>query len=422
MARIVLCTLGSLGDLHPYIAIAQALARRGHTPVLATHETYRVKIESLGLSFHPVRPELPDWGHEPELIHRWMDQRQGTERIVREFIMPAVHESYADTLAAATAGPVAADLLVSHPLTFTARLVAETTGIAWASSMLAPVGFLSVTDPSVLPNAELLSRFRGLGPGPLRAVYALGKAMAAPWADPVHKLRAELGLPATRENPIFEGQHSPELVLALFSHWLAEPQPDWPPRTTVTGFPFFEDETPLSPELERFLADGPAPIVFTLGSSAVHAPGSFYEESAAAARQLGRRAILLVGKAPRAEPSRDLLALDYAPYARLFPHAAVIVHQGGVGTTAEAMRSGRPQLIVPFAHDQPDNAERISRRGIGRTQQRSTYSASSAAHTLQEMLEDEPLQRRAREVGSHIRDEDGATAAAVELEGRTRRA
>jgi len=422
VARIVLCTLGSLGDLHPYIAVAQALARRGHTPVLATHETYRAKIEALGLAFHAVRPELPGWDHHPELIHRWMDQRHGTERIVREFVMPALHESYADTLAAATAGPVAADLLVSHPLTFTTRLVAETTGIAWASSLLAPLGFLSTTDPSVLPNAEVLARFRGLGPGPLRAVYALGKAMAAPWADPVHKLRAELGLPATRENPLFEGQHSPDLVLALFSHWLAKPQPDWPPRTKVTGFPFFEDETPLSPQLERFLEEGAAPIVFTLGSSAVHAAGAFYEESALVARHLGRRAVLLVGNAPGATPSRDLLTLGYAPYARLFPRAAAIVHQGGVGTTAEAMRSGRPQLIVPFAHDQPDNAERISRRGIGRTLQRSTYSAASAAHTLQEMLADEPLQQRAQEIGSHIRKEDGATTAAVELERRTRRA
>ena len=148
------------------------------------------------------------------------------------------------------------------------------------------------------------------------------------------------------------GQHSPQLVLALFSRVLAKPQPDWPARTVVAGAMLFNGAaTPeVSAELERFLAEGAPPIVFTLGTSAVEAAGSFYDVSAEAARRLSRRAVLLVGRHARNRPRAtgpDVLAVDYAPHAALFPRAAAIVHQGGAGTLHQALLAGRPTLVVP---------------------------------------------------------------------------
>ncbi len=175
---------------------------------------------------------------------------------------------------------------------------------------------------------------------------------------------------AAVDDPFFDDKHAPDLVLAMFSRMLGVPRPDWPPQAVVTGFAFYDGQEPeLAPDLAAFLEAGPRPIVFTLGSAAVFDPGRFFEESVRAASLVGRRAVLLVG--PFAErhalKSRDVGVFDYAPFSRLFPTADVVVHQGGSGTTGQAMRAGRPMVIVPYGHDQPDNAMRVSKLGIPET-------------------------------------------------------
>jgi UDP:flavonoid glycosyltransferase YjiC (YdhE family) len=415
-ARVVLTTFGSLGDLHPYLALALGLRARGHAPVVGTSPQYRDKVESLGLGFHPVGPDMGHWEADPALMRRVMDLRRGPAVVVREFAMPALRQSYQDTLAAAEG----ADLLVSHPLAFATRLVAEKQGIPWASAVLAPLSFFSTHDPPVLPAAGFLSRLRWLGPAFHRPLFALARWSVRSWTKPWRRLRAELGLPPLKGDVLFEGQHSPLLVLALFSKLLGARQPDWPPQTVVTGFPFLDDGEGLEPALARFLDEGPPPVVFTLGSSAVHDAGPFYQHSAAAARSLGVRAVLLVGRGTRNRPAwlpPGVAAFDYAPFSDLFPRAAVVVHQGGVGTTAQAMRAGRPMLVMPYSHDQPDNAARVARLGIARVLPRQRYTASSAAAELRRLL-GEPYPARAAEVGRRVRSEDGVAAACDALAQR----
>lgn len=415
--RIVLTTFGSLGDLHPYLALALALQARGHEPVIATSGYYRQKVESLGLRFRAIRPDFPDLEADPDLMRRIMDARRGGQVVIQEFVLPRLRESYADTLAAAAG----ADLLVSHVLTFTTRLVAEKQGIPWVSTSLQPFGFFSAHDPPVLAPVPFLALFRGLGPAFHRPLFALVRWSVRSWAEPWHQLRADVGLPPLRHSPLFRGQFSPFLVLALFSKLLADRQPDWPPQTLVTGFPFYDqDGAPGMPaELVRFLDAGPPPIVFTLGSSAVHDAGPFYEHSVAAARLLGRRAVLLVGKDPRNRPAtlpEGVAAFPYAPFSELFPRAAAIVHQGGVGTTGQAMRSGRPMLVMPYGHDQPDNASRLTRLGIARTIARRRYTPARAAAELRRLLDDPVYAQRARAVREQMQQEDGVTAACDALE------
>jgi UDP:flavonoid glycosyltransferase YjiC (YdhE family) len=419
--RIVLTTFGSLGDLHPYLAVALGLQARGHDAVVATSGYYREKVEGLRLGFRAVRPDRPDLDADPTLMRRVMDRRQGSDYVVRGLMMPALRESYEDTLAAADG----ADLLVSHMLTFTARLVAERRGIPWASTMLQPLGFFSAYDPPVLPPAAFLSKFRFLGPAFHRALFWCVRRRVRSWVEPWYRLRAEIGLPPTPDNPLFHGQHAPALVLALFSKVLADKQPDWPPQTVLTGFPFFDQggEAGMPAELARFLDAGPPPIVFTLGSSAVLDAGAFYDDSATAARLLGRRAVLLVGSDPRNRPAAlpdGVAAFEYAPYAELFPRAAAVVHSGGIGTTAEAMRAGRPMLVIPYAHDQPDNAARVTRLGIAATIPRDRYTPARAAAALRRLLDDPTCGKRAAEAGAAIRGEDGVRAACDALEGLLR--
>jgi UDP:flavonoid glycosyltransferase YjiC (YdhE family) len=415
--KIVLATLGSLGDLHPFVAIAKALQARGHRPTLATSELYREWVERQGIGFHAMRPDFLGIDSDPEVFRKGMDRKGGTEYVLRNLFIPPLRESYED-LAGALKG---ADLLVTHTVVFAGPMAAGVAGTPWITAVLAPIAMMSVHDPSIPPQHLWVKHCRRLGPKFFGALVNLAKRSIRSWSDPIHEFRRELGL-APAGDPIFEGAHSPHGVLALFSSLLGSPQADWPDRTVQTGFSFFDDlkATGMPADLADFLDAGPAPVVFTLGSSAVMDAGKFYEESAAAARALGMRAVLLIGRDSRNQPRDPLpdgmIALEYAPYSELFPRAAAIVHQGGVGTTGQAMRAGRPMVIVPWGHDQPDNAERIRRLGIGLTIDRQRYSAQSATWALRAILSDRSFAMRAVEVGNHVRSETGAEGACNAIE------
>ena len=239
------------------------------------------------------------------------------------------------------------------------------------------------------------------------------------WGEPIHQLRRELGL-APVGNPIIGDKFSPYLVLALFSSVLGSPQPDWPAKTVVTGFPFYDGNSSddnITPELQQFLDAGEPPIVFTLGSAAVLAPGDFYKASVEAAQQLNRRAVLLIGKnqPPEALPS-SAIALDYVPYSLIFPRACAIVHQGGIGTTAQALIAGRPTVVVPYSHDQPDNAARLERLGTSRTIGRKDYNTKTAIKALLELLNNPHYSEKAMAIGRIIQAEQGVKVACDAIE------
>ena len=414
--RIVLTTFGSFGDIHPYIAIGLELKARGHQAIIATSPAYREKIEATGLGFHPVRPDILPPEENLETIVKAMDLMKGSEFIIKELFAPHVRDSYQD-LRDATRD---ADLLITHMLSFAGPALVEKTGIPWVSTVLAPTSFFSVYDPTVPPQTPSVVKLLRWSPFIARAFVALARRITRSWIEPVYRLRAELGL-TTGGHPVFEGQHSPELVLALFTKVIADSQPDWPAQTIITGFPFYDrkDETEIAPELNRFLDDGEPPIVFTLGSTAIFVADDFYKESITAARLLNRRAVLLIGDArnmPQEALPAGIAAFDYAPYGQILPRAACIVHQGGVGTTGQALRAGVPSLVVPFNHDQPDNADRVSRLHVARTIPRSKYRAATVAGELDLLLSDKSYAERAASVGRQVQSEDGAQTAADEIE------
>jgi UDP:flavonoid glycosyltransferase YjiC (YdhE family) len=421
MPRIVLSTFGSFGDVHPYIAIALELRARGHVPVLATSEAYREKADAVGLAFHPMRPELPSIDRPDELaqiVERLMKQMDGTEQVLG-LLLPHLRDIY-DDLTAACEG---ADLILTHPLPFVGPIVAQQKRLRWVSSVLAPISLFSNYDPPVPPQAPALYGLLKLSPFVSRAVMRLATPRIERMMQPVYRLRAELGLPRG-EQPLFAGQHSPAMVLALFSKVMAQPQPDWPAQTRVTGFPFYdrrdyfgERETPRA--LLEFLDAGPPPIVFTLGSSAIWVARDFYRDSIAAAQALGRRALLLIGHERNrlAKPLPEgVAAFEYAPYGEVLPRACAVVHQGGVGTTGQGLRAGRPALIVPHAHDQFDNAARVARLGCARALPRPKYNATRATRELDTLLGEPVYATKAAEVGRIVQGEDGARAAADAIE------
>jgi rhamnosyltransferase subunit B len=414
MARIVFAPYGSLGDLHPFLALALELRERGHEIRICTLEGYREKIEMLGFDFSSLRPELDP--ENRELAREMMETRGGSEKIVRELMLGNIRPMYED-LSAATE---TADVLVAGEIVFAAHPVAEKRNLKLVTTTLAPLSMFSTYDSNVYPNAIFLKHLNFLGRPFHRLVFAAMKRVIDGWLENYREFRTEIGLDAGHD-PVVEDKFSDLLHLAMFSEAFGKPKPDWPRSAVQTGFCFYDgqkDQGVMPEALERFLAAGEAPVVFTLGSAAVMDARDFFEESIRAAKLLEWRAVLLYGifNQPPDGLDEKRVGFDYAPYSRIFPQAAAVVHQGGVGTTAQVLRAGVPALIMPYAHDQPDNANRCERLGTARTIPRDRYTAEAAAGELRKLLENSSYKAKAEEVRGIIAGEDGTQTACDAIE------
>ena len=415
--RVILCTAGSLGDLHPFLALGLALKARGVQAEVATSIEYGPKVEAEGLIFHSVGPGVErlraDLGMGMAEMTRAV---AASDRFLFERIMLPYLESWTREVGAVARGSA---VVVGATFAAGAAMAAELARVPYFSVALQPTVVFSAYDPPYLPSAPWLGPAdRGPSLWLNRATLALARASTNRWTAPVNRVRHALGLQPNRANLLFDGAARADRALGLYSPLLAPARPDAPAGFTVTGYAAYDSETggatQADPALERFLRAGPAPIVFTLGSAAVHIADDFYAESLKAGRIVGRRVVLLVG--PEGDRNvadgPDALALAYAPFSRLFPAAAAIVHQGGVGTTQQALRAGRPQLVVPHLGDQFDNGARVARLGCATTLTRKRYRAEQVAGALERLLVDPCISETARRLGVVASREDGAAVAA----------
>ncbi len=397
------------------IAVALELRQRGHDTVFVTHQVYQSKIEALGFEFYSMRPDFTAINDSEEMA-RMMDLKTGQEYMVRQWVNPNLREMYTDLLNVAKG----VDFIFSGEGVIATPLVAEKLGMRWASSAIVPMSFFSAYDPPVLAPFPSLAKLYKLGSMVNQGIINFAKLVSNSWADPIRQLRRELGLSPIDYNPFIENRFSPYLVVTLFSSVFGQPQPDWSANTVVAGFTFYDGTqsgAELTPALKKFLEVGDPPIVFTLGSAAVMDAGNFYQESIQAAKQLNRRAVLLIGKnSPPENLSPDVIAVNYAPYSQIFPRACAIAHQGGIGTTAQALRAGRPTLIMPYSHDQPDNAARAKRLGTSLTIPRKQYSAARVAKELSELLGNPNYAANATKIGRIVQAEDGVGVACNAIE------
>ena len=416
--KIVLATIGSLGDVHPFIAVGLALKAQGFDVTVAAPEDNVPKIERAGLTAVGIYPSLAVLAdrlglNAEEATHRMTRDPDYLFRRILFPMLPDVVERLNRIAegASAIAGPV---------LTIAGEIVAEMRGIPFIPCVLQPFSMLSAYDP---PNEK---QFWMMARPPMNGLkIAYNKAMLSGaqlelrrrYSGIVDRVRRQFGLGNAKTFPLFGIPQAP-LVLGLYSEHLGPAQPDYPPTMKITGYPVFDSDSgapeTLDPDLEAFLTAGDPPIAFTLGSFAVNAPGDFYRESASAARKLGRRALLLNGQ-QSVDPHPNQLVRAYAPHSLVFPRCAAIVHHGGVGTTGAALRAGRPQLVVPFMGDQPDNAARITRLGLGATIPWNRYTALRAAAALGGLLTDTAVAQRASDMAPKIIAENGSVRAAQEI-------
>ncbi len=419
--RVLLATFGSLGDLHPFIALAQRLRAAGLDARLASALEYRERAEAAGVPFVAIRPSFADLEGRSGGDRRLLVRRavQSPTFLFRDIVFPHLDDAYAD-LELAMEG---CDVVLTSTLAFAARIAAEARCIPWLAVALQPAMLPTARDFPTIAGAERASRWlRRLAPLATGAVLRLGRPALARLFAPVHALRRSAGLPAGPRDPLFEGQFAGAGVLALYSPVLARAPA--PPGVTVAGFALYDGAARLGvapaddeshAELEDFFARGTAPLVFTLGSTVVEDPGRFFEDGVTAARALGRRALLLTGE--RTAPAllnlaaADVHVAGYAPHSRVFPRAAAVVHQGGIGTLAQALRAGRPQLIVPFFADQADNADRAADLGVAAHLPARRFGARHAARALAALLGDQRVGAQTAALAARLAGEDGAAVA-----------
>jgi rhamnosyltransferase subunit B len=426
-AHIVINTFGSLGDLFPFLSIGCALHARGHRVTVATLAVHREAIERAGLHFAEASA-IPQPDDMEAFTRRVFDPLKGPRLVIREIAGADIGESYKRLQVICQD----ADVLVTSTLAFAGQILGETLSaqgrLHWVSAVLTPCNLLSIYDPPIVGMKWLDALTRG----PLRGrrlLQHLTLLRLRNWTTPVRAFRRQLGLrpESALGNPLQHGQHSLDCALALFSPLLGAVQPDWPSSARITGFAHYaQPGTRMDGELEAFLRDGSPPLIFTLGSSAVHIGTTFLHESIKACEQLGRRAVLFTGspemraKLPASLPS-FVHAVEYAPHASVFPHAAAIIHHGGIGTSTEALRAGRPMLVVPHGFDQFDNAERLKRLGVAHALPARDYRCETAAPLLKELLDDPGYGQHAWRCAEAVRAEHGDQVATHLIEARLRR-
>jgi UDP:flavonoid glycosyltransferase YjiC (YdhE family) len=408
--HVVVTPIGTGGDVLPLVGIGRALARRGHAVTVLANRHFEPLARAAGLAFDAVG-EAADYLRvlEGPLV---ADPRRGIAALMRYVVgrSRTLYEAIA-SLRRAT-GPLA---LVTPPLGFGARVAGERLALPTATVYLAPAALQSAHDPPVqvgVPNARWMPGWYK------RSVWwavdrlVLDRAVA----PTVNALRRELGLAPARRF-FEEGWDSPRPFLGLFPDWFAPRQPDWPRRYVATGFPLYDDDPDADAEVTRFLDEGEPPLVFTPGSGNLHAH-AFFAAAVEVSRRLGRRALLLTrfsAQLPSELPA-GVRHFAYAPLSRVLPRAAALVHHGGIGTAAQGLAAGVPQLVMPIAYDQPDNAARLARLGVAAVLPPRRFRGPAVAAALDGLLASPEVAARCRATARRGDGFGGVEAACARLE------
>jgi rhamnosyltransferase subunit B len=399
--HIIIIALGSAGDVHPFAGLGRMLRERGHRVEVFTNPYFEKLIADLELECSPIGTveQFVEATQDPRLWH----PTEGFRLVARWLMIESMRPVYELVTQRFEPGKT----IVMAPFSaFGARLAQEKLDAPLVSVHLQPGVIRSVYDAPEFPLPRFLTAWKPLAALVHRAAFAaLDRMLIEPALAPgLNSFRAELGL-APVKGILAGWVHSPELVIGLFPDWFGCPQPDWPANLRLTGFPLFDESQTSAPpaELAEFMAAGEAPIVFTAGSAMRQAP-EFFRMAVEACVALGRRGVLITKYAeqlPAALP-KDIRHFAYIPFSQVLPGAAAFVHHGGIGTTAQALAAGVPQLVTPFNHDQPDNAERIRRLGAGRASWAKGLTTRKLVGHLKILLESSEVAARCRELAGRV--------------------
>ncbi len=397
MSHILLLPFGTSGSIFPFMWLGRKLLERGHRVTMIASSVYQATAEAVGIGFFaPATDMLPLMLADADL---WR---------------PGKFKRVAFTYAGRATAPCAAaidrvvrelgkpDLLLAPMISFGARIAREKYGIPLLTVHFYPAAMMSADDvPLVLPGFRFLRRL------PL-AVRKFILALPSPYD--------RYAIPAVAEACAIHGvkpptrlwkpwHHSPDGVLALFPSWFGTVARDHPDNTLQWDFPLEDmaQQRGMEPDLEQFLSAGERPILFTAGTGQYHA-AVFFAIAARVVATLGCRAVFLTaktGQVPENLPA-SIFVSAYAPFSLLLPRAAVMVHHGGIGTVAQCFAAGIPQLVVHMSLDQPDNAARVERLGVGLGIAIGRLTAERLLPLLNRCLEDVTIKTRAIQWAQHM--------------------
>jgi rhamnosyltransferase subunit B len=380
--QVILAPVGTTGDVLPFVAIALRLKERGRRVIVAASGSYRGLMDAAGLDLIETLDAKSD---AAALDHPnfWRPTR-GLRRFTERMILPSVRPQVAAVESRAEPGNT---VLVGSTFAFGARIASEKLGLPMVSIHLAPAALRSLDDTPAVANIPAFPR---LPRSTKRLLYwYFDRFVFDPVMCPrLNEIRRELGLPPIAR-PLQSWLHSPTRVIGLFPPWFAAPASDWPPQVKLTGFPVYDrpDSRTMPPELQRFLKEGKPPVVFTAGTAMRHGE-MFFRAAVETCARLGERGVLIsdaIKQLPQETPL-SVRAFSYAPFGELLPRAKAVVHHGGIGTVAQALKAGIAQVVVPMAYDQPDNAARLERLGVAATLSRRRLDGASLSNTLRKLL------------------------------------
>lgn len=396
------------------MGIAQELKRLGLRPIIAASEHYREYVSNAKIDFHAVRPSI---NHEDsEVIKAVLDTKDGPELLHKKYIFPELQNSIDDLLEIASS----ADLIVGSVLTYYVPIVSHLTNVPWINAIIAPISMWSGHDPPILAPLPFLGKMRFLNHNIHHWILKSLFKVSEPWAQPLKELRIKYGMNAGK-NPFWEGLYQGEKTLCLWSEVFYSAKPDWPKNAFTTGFVFYDPKQSesLSHEVQSFRKNHKKICIFTLGSTTVQNPKEFLEIFIETSKKLDAGCIITTGRKHideyKKRSNENLLFIDYAPYSLLFPLADIIIHQGGVGTTAQCLKSGTPQIVLPFCMDQFDNGYRIKRLGAGDVIEKRYLKPSKLLAAINNCLSDSTVKLSTLEISKSINRENGADYAAKEI-------
>jgi len=410
--HFLMSAFGSYGDVHPIAGLGGALVRRGHEVSIIANPHFRAVIEATGAE--PIELGTLDdyqvFADNPDVWH----SIRGPMLVMRLGMAKYLRETYSMIESLYRPGET---VLVSHGLDIASRVFQEKHDAPLANAILQPMMLRS-----------------------LHATPQMGTLLMAPWVPrwirslqywvtdkvvdriigpELNSLRSELGLKP--EHRVFgDWFYSPQLALGLFPEWFAQSQPDWPQQVQLTGFPLWDEPaaTGLPAEVEEFLRGGESPIVFTPGSAMAHGQ-EFFQAAVDACQRLNRRGILLT-KYPAQLPSElpdSVHHFGFVPFSQLLPRAAALVHHGGIGSCAQGLNAGLPQLLMPMAYDQPDNAARLERLGVAESLPPKKFRGPAVAKLLSRLLTDAQVHQRCHHWARQCNGEAALAASCEALEG-----
>lgn len=410
--RIALLTVGTRGDVQPYVALGKGLAARGHEVLLAAPDDFGSWIEGHGLAFHPMGIDMEGFLKRPEARSFMNGNVFALIKFMREDFSSIIRKNLIATWEAARE----AEVIVFHPKAGGAVDVAEATGAAAICAAPLPMFPTSAFPFFLLPG--------DYGPWLNRLTYkpmSMSRAIMAPLINRWRKQTLGLG-----KGPTFlpvsgskdgAGQSlcavSPSVltyptggteVVHTTGYWFLDQGQDWQP----------------DPELSAFLQAGEPPVYIGFGSMATKNPGKLTQEIVEGVRLAGVRAVLATGWGgiSRIDMPDTMHVIKGAPHDALFKHVSAVVHHGGAGTVGAGLRAGKPTFICPLAFDQPFWGRRIFALGCGpKPQKLKRLKAERFAQGLVDLVRTKSYAARAAEMAAAIAREDGVAKAIEVIEG-----